>query len=64
MSDKLNEESGCYDEKPSKFKCKICCELILQSMLKLCDQGDGTYICPACQHDANADKLREKMGRD
>ena len=52
MSDKLNEESGCYDEKPSKFKCKICCESILQSMLKLCDQGDGTYICPACQHDA------------
>lgn len=64
MSDKLNEESGCYGEKLSKFKCKICGRPILRSEEENSDQGDGTYICPACQYDANADKLREKMGRD
>lgn len=64
MSDTHNEESGCYDEKLSNIKCNKCNTSILYSEKKFSIQEDGTYICPACQHDIDAEKLRAKMGRD
>lgn len=64
MSDKHNEESGCYNEKSSNIKCKICNAPILYSGLKISKPDDGTYICPACQHDINSEKLHIRMGKD
>ncbi len=61
--DRHNEESGCY-EKLSEFRCAKCDEPIPYDCLEVCEQEDGTYICPACLHDIDAEKLREEMGRD
>ncbi len=61
--DKHNEESGCY-EKLSEFRCAKCDEPIPYDCLKFCKQDNGTYICPACLHDIDAETLREEMGRD
>lgn len=62
--DKQNEESGCYDNKLSEVRCKKCSEKIEYENLKYCKQDDGSYLCPACLHDIDTEKLREKMGRD
>lgn len=62
--DKHIEETGCYDDRPSEIECKICNCKINYSELESSKQDDGTYICPACQHDIDADKHREEMGRD
>ena len=61
--DKHNNESNCY-EKLSEVACKICDHRIPKSLLSVCRQEDGSFICQECQHDIDADKLREKMGRD
>ena len=62
--DKHNAESGCYDNKLSEIRCKIYDCRIEYHYLSDSKQDDGSYICPACLHDIDADKLREKMGRD
>lgn len=61
--DRHNEESGCY-EGLSDVRCANCGEQIPYDCLKFCKQDNGTYICPACLHDIDAEKLREEMGRD
>ncbi len=62
--DKHNGESGCYDNKLSETRCKICDCRIEYKLLDLCKQKDGSYICPACLHDIEANKHREEMGQD
>lgn len=57
--DKHNEESSCYDNKLSEVRCKKCGEKIEYENLKYCKQDDGSYLCPACLHDIDAEKLRE-----
>lgn len=61
--DKHNEESNCY-EKLSEVTCRICDHRIPKSLLSVCRQEDGSFICTDCQHDADAEKHREEMGRD
>ena len=60
--DKHNEESNCYEEL-SEVTCKKCGHRIPKLLLSACRQADGSFICQECQHDIDADKLREKMGR-
>ena len=62
--DKHNEESGCYDSKISEYECKICNCKINYKDLENCKQPNGDYICPACLHDTETEKLRKKMKRD
>ena len=62
--DKHNEENGCYGKELSKITCKICDVHIPYTDLKISKQEDGSYICPASQHDIDADEWRVKMGRD
>ena len=58
--DKHNEQNGCYGNEFSKNICKICGVHIPYADLKVSKQDDGSYICPACQHDIDADELRVK----
>lgn len=62
--DKHLEEAGNYNDKPSEIECKTCKCKINYSELESSKQPDGTYICPACQHNIDAEKHREEMGRD
>ena len=61
--DQHNEEEGCYDNRISGFICKKCNHNISFADLKNSEQSDGSYICPGCQHDEDAEKLRIKMER-
>lgn len=60
--DKHNEESGCY-EGLSEVCCIKCGHRIPKSVLSSCKQEDGSFICTDCQHDEDAEKLREEMWR-
>ena len=61
--DKHNEESNCYEEL-SEVTCKKCGHRIPKTLLTVCRKEDGSFICQECQHDIDAEKLREEMGRD
>ena len=61
--DKHNEESECYGGL-SEVTCKKCGHRIPKTLLTVCRQEDGSFICTDCQYDADAEKHREEMGRD